>query len=187
MKKLLISLFVLIVLVVIAGVGSLYYVKPDQNLDLVYEEVPLKDRALDMVRRMSPELILTSEDINNLSKKSIADNPQVEKDVLVTGADFNLDGDLLLADLNVIWKDQISAGLKITYRLHWNHPNVVATVEKAMMKGITLPNSMFSDRIIPIGEDLPKLLKINKLEWGGGEVKVKFQKPSLSDLRELIG
>jgi hypothetical protein len=186
MKKLFISLFVLAFLVVIAGVGALYYIKPDQNLNLMYEKVPLKERALDMARRLSPELILTSEDLNNLSKKSVADNPQVEKDVRVTGAHFTMEGEFLTADLNVIWKQQISAALQITYRLRWENPNVIATVEKARLKGISLPASMFSDRVIPIGQDLPKPLKIKDLVWGGGEVKVLFQMPTLKDLEQLI-
>jgi hypothetical protein len=186
MRKLFIGLFVLVFLAVIAGVAALFYIKPDQNLDLAYEKVSLKERAIDMARRVSPELILTSEDLNNLSKKSLADNPQVEEDVRVTGANFTLEGELLIADLNVIWKKQISAGLQITYHLRWDSPNVIATVEKARMKGITLPASMFSDRVIPIGQDLPKLLKIKDLVWGDGEVKVLFQKPTLKDLQQLI-
>jgi hypothetical protein len=187
MKRLVITLFVLAFLAVIAGVGALYYIKPEHDLDLAYEKVPLEERALDMVRRFSPELILTGEDLNNLAKKSIADNPQVEKDVMVTGANFTLRGDVLNADLNIIWKNQVSAGLQLTYRLHWVNPNVTATVEKAMLKGIELPKSMFSDRIIPIGAELPKLLKIKDLVWGDGEVKVLFQTPTLKDLQELIG
>jgi hypothetical protein len=187
MKKLLISLFVLVFLAVIAGVGVLYYIKPDQMLDLEYKKVSLNERALDMVKRLSPQMILTEEDIVNLSKKSIADNPQVEKDIEVTGANFDLKGDLLIADLNVVWKNQIAAALKVTYRLRWENPNVVATVEQAKMKGVSLPILAFSDRIIPIGDMLPKLLKITGIEWGDEEVKVFFKKPALSDLQKLIG
>jgi hypothetical protein len=186
MRKLLISLFVLVLLIAIAAVGALYYVKPDQVLNLEYKKVPLNERALDMVKRLSPQMILTEEDIVNLSKKSIADNPQVEKDIEVTGADFNLKGDLLIADLNVVWKSQIAAALKVTYRLHWENPNVVATVEQAKIKGISLPVSAFSDRIIPIGDSLPKLLTITGMEWGDEEVKVLFKKPTLRDLQKLI-
>jgi hypothetical protein len=186
MKKIFIGLFVLTFLAVIAGVGALYYIKPDQDLDLMYQRVPLKERALDMARRLSPELILTGEDLNNLSKKSVADNPQVEKDVRITGANFTMEGELMIANLNVIWKKQISAALQVTYRLRWESPNVIATVEKARMKGITLPVSMFSDRVIPIGQDLPKPLKIKDLVWGNGGVKVLFQKPTLKDLQQLL-
>ncbi|BBI31480.1 hypothetical protein [Cohnella abietis] len=187
MKKLFISLFILVFLVVIAGVGALYYIKPDRDMDLYYQNVPLNKRALDMVKHLSPELILTEADIINLAKKSIADNPQVEKDVLVTGASFTLDREFLISDLNIIWKNRVSAGIQVTYRLHWESPNVIATAEKATMKGITLPTSMFSERIIPIGNELPKILKIKELVWGDGEVKVLFKKPTFKDLQELIG
>ncbi|MFC5470181.1 hypothetical protein ACFPPD_15850 [Cohnella suwonensis] len=187
MRKWLIGFFVFAIIVVGAGVGALYYAKPDRNLDLAYENVPLKDRALSMAKRMSTELSLTDEDIVNLAKKSLAEQPQVEKDVLVTGADFRLEGDLLHADLNVIWKDKISAGLKVDYRLRWADPNVIATAESARLKGVKLPLSMFADRVIPIGDRLPELLHIKSLNWGDGKVDVLFKKPSMNDLRSLIG
>jgi hypothetical protein len=175
MKKLLIGMFVIVFIAVIAGAGALYYVKPDRALDLSYEEVPLEDRALSMAKRLSLQMSLTAEDLNNLAKKSIADNPQVEEDVLVTGADFTLNGDKLIADLNVIWKDRVSAGIQVTYRLRWEDPNVVAAVEKATMKGITLSNAWFSDRTIPIGDNLPSMLRIKSVEWDQDEVKVIFR------------
>ncbi|WP_372662625.1 hypothetical protein [Cohnella sp.] len=187
MKKLFIILFVLLFVAVFSGVGVLYYIKPDQKLDLTYEKVTLKARAVDMARRLSPELILTGADLNNLAKQSLADHPQVERDVKVIGANFTLEDDLLIADLNLIWKDLISAGLQVTYRLHWDNPNVIVTVEKAKMKGISLPVSLFSDRVIPVGQELPKFLKIKDLVWGEGEVKVQFEKPTLKELQQIIG
>lgn len=187
MKKLLISFIVFLILVVIAGVGALYYIKPEQKLDLSYEKVSLKEHAFDMARRQSTELILTEADLNNLAKKSLADNPQVEKDVVVTGADFKLEGELLAANLNIVWKDRVSAGLQVTYRLQWDNPNVVLTVVEAKMRGIKLPKSVFSDRIIPIGQELPELLKIKDMVVGNGEVTVLFQRPTLKELRELLG
>jgi uncharacterized protein YneF (UPF0154 family) len=187
LKKLFICLFILVLLAVIAGVGALYYIKPDQNLNLVYKKPPLTQRALDMVMHLSPELILNEEDINNLSKQSIADNPQVEKDIVVTGANFTLQGDLLIADLNVVWKNWIFAGLQITYRLHWENPNLIASVEKAQIKGVSLPTSAFSDRVIPVTQNLPKLLKIKDIVWGDRDMKVIFQKPTLQDIKDLMG
>ncbi len=187
MKKLLISLFVLVFLAVIAGVGALYYVKPDKTLGLAYDEVPLKDRAIDMAKRMSLELILTDDDLNNLAKKSLADNPSVENGIVVTGAEFALDGDRLIANLNVLWKDWVPANLQITYRLRWKDPNLVAVVLEAKMKDVPLPKAMFSERVIPIADELPKPLKIESMKWGEGEVGVTFRKPGLKDLQQLIG
>ena len=91
MRKLLIGLFVLIFAIAFACVGFLYYIKPDQPLDLAYKKVPLKERALSMAKRVSTEMKLTEEDVANLAIKSLADNPQVEKDIRVTGARFSLE------------------------------------------------------------------------------------------------
>ncbi|RED64697.1 hypothetical protein [Cohnella lupini] len=187
MKKIVIGLLVVAILVIIAGVGGLYYIKPDKKLDLAYENIPMKDRAYDMLKNLTTELTLTEKDVINLAKKSLAENPRVEKDVTVTGADFDLNEDKLVADLNIVWKNRISAGIQVTYRLQWESPNVVATVEQAKMKGIPLPVSMFSDRVIPIAQDLPDILKIKDLKWGEQEVKVQFQRPTLRDLQQLLG
>ncbi len=187
MKKLLIGLFVLVFLAVIAGVGAIYYVKPDKTLDLSYHEVPLKDRAINMARRMSLELILTDDDLQNLAKKSIVENPEVERDIVVTGAEFTLEGDRLIADLNVLWKDWVPANLQITYRLRWQDPNVIADVLEARMKDVPLPKAMLASRVIPIASELPKPLKIENVKFERGEVAVMFRKPGLKDLQELIG
>lgn len=187
MKKFFFRLFVLLLLAVIAGVGALYYIKPDQELDLSYNRVPIDKRAIDMVSRMSTTLILTEEDVNNLIKASLSRNRQVQKDVEVTGAQFALDGELLIADLNVLWKSLVQAELQLTYRLSWADPNVVAEVLDAQLKDLPLPTAAFSDMVIPLGDEMPELLKIKDIQWGTGEIKVVFEKPKLRDIQELLG
>ncbi|KIL37520.1 hypothetical protein SD71_02490 [Cohnella kolymensis] len=187
MRKFFITLFVLLILGCIAAIGGLYYIKPDQQLDLSYNRVPIDKRAVDMVSRMSVAMILNEEDVNNLLKASLSRNPQVQQDVKVIGAKFSVDGNLLTSDLNVLWKDQIQAALQLTYRLQWENPNVVATIVDAQMKAIPLPTEAFSDLVIPLGEELPELLKIKDIEWGGKEIKVVFEKPNLQDIKDLLG
>lgn len=34
------------------------------------------------------------------------------------------------------------------------------------MKDVPLPKSMFSERVIPIADELPKPLKIESMKWG---------------------
>jgi hypothetical protein len=187
MKKLFISLLVLVFIVVVAGGGALYYINPAQKLDLSYEEVALEKNAYDMARRQSTEMIITGADLNNLAKKSVAANPEVQKDIVVTGALFTLENELLIADINLRWKNRISAGIEVTYRLRWDNSDLTATVESARMKGIKLPAAVFPDRVIPIAQELPRQLKIKELVWGNGEVKVLFEKPTLQELQELMG
>lgn len=187
MKKFLICLIVLLILVVAGGVGALYYVRPDPTLSLDYKNVDMNKKALDMVKRMSFKMVLTDEDVNNVLIKSLAKNPYRNKDVLVQGARFTLEGDRLVSDLSLLWKDRIPAGLKVTYRLSWNAPNLTATVESVRLKDIDLPNDTVDDLSLPIGQELPKPLKIKDVTFGQGEMTVELQKPSLSDLNDLIG
>jgi len=113
----------------------------------------------------------------------------VEEGVQVTGAEFELKGDLLVADLNIIWKNRVSAAIRVDYRLSWKDPNVVAVVEKATAKGVPLPKSMFADRVIPIGNSLPKALKIEKMDVGErrGQGAVPQAEPAGSDGVDRVG
>ena len=186
LRKWFIRLIVLIIVVVIAALAGLWYIRPTESLDLNARKVPIKERALDMVKRTSLEMIVTEADVNNLLKAKLAEDPIVQKDVEVTGAKFTVLGDLLVADLNVLWKDLVPSSLRIVYRLNWENPNIVATVEEARVKGISLPKSSVAGFVVPLGDELPKPLKVEKVEWGLGELKVKLKKPSLGDLRELL-
>ncbi|MFC5531515.1 hypothetical protein [Cohnella yongneupensis] len=186
MKKMFVGLVLFLILAIIAVVAGLFYIKPTEELDLTHRKVPIKERAIDMVKRTSLELIVTEADVNNLLKTKLSEDPIVQKNVEVTGAKFTVIGDLLIADLNVLWKDLVPSSLRIVYRLHWESPNIIATVEEAKIKSISLPSSAIAGFVIPLGDELPKPLKIEKIDWGVGEIKVKLKKPSLKDLRELL-
>jgi len=186
LRKWLIRLTVLIIVVVIAALAGLWYIRPTESLDLNARKVPIRERALDMMKRTSLEMIVTEADVNNLLKAKLAEDPIVQQDVEVTGAKFTLLGDLLIADLNVLWKDLVPSTLRIVYRLSWENPDIVATVEEARIKGISLPKSSVAGFVVPLGDDLPKPLKVDRVEWGVGELKVRLKKPSLMDLKELL-
>ncbi|MBW5445466.1 hypothetical protein GE107_05245 [Cohnella sp. CFH 77786] len=187
MKKLLVSLFVFLILITAAGAYGLYYIRPDPMLSLDYESVPLKDKALDMVKRRSLVLVLSEDDVNNVLKRSLADNPRRYPDVEVRGARFALSGDRLVSDLSLMWKDRIPTSMQVTYRLGWQAPNLTATVESVKIKDIRLPEDTVDNLTLPLGEELPKPLKIKKVTFGDGEIRFEFRKPSLSDLKELAG
>lgn len=187
MKKLIAFLFIAALLAAAAGVGGLYYVRPDPTLTLDYDEVPVKERALDMAKRMSFELALSEADVSNVLKRSLALNPRQNKDVEVRGAHFALKGERLVADLNLLWKDRVPVGMQVTYLLSWKDPYLSATVEKVNVKAIGLPADMVENMSVPIGQELPKPLKINSVAFGEGEMVITLKKPNLSDLKDLIG
>jgi hypothetical protein len=187
LKKLFIALFVLIFLAVAAGIAGVYYIRPDATLTLQHEKVDLKKKTLDMAKRMSFEIKVSEADVNNVLKKSLAQNPQRSKDVLVQGARFTLEGDRLIADLSLLWKNRVPAGLQVIYRLTWSNPNVIAKVEQVKLKDITLSPGTVEDLVLPIAQDLPKPLKIENVAFGNNELIIKLKKPSMMDLAELLG
>ncbi|TJY40781.1 hypothetical protein E5161_16695 [Cohnella pontilimi] len=186
MKKLFIGLFLLLFFCVAGAVGTLYYIRPDIGLNLEHRPVPVKQRVLSMVERRSLELVLTEEDINNVIKESLSRNPRRSKDIEVQGAQFSLSGNILTADYSLKWKQRVTAALRVTYLLSWNDPDIIGTVTDVRVKDISLPTSLAENIALPIGEQLPKPLKIKNVAFGDHEVKIAFQKPTLEDLRQLI-
>jgi hypothetical protein len=186
MKKLLVALIVLIVLIAAAAGGAIWYAAPATKLNLGYEEVPLADRAMDMARRWSTEMILSERDVDNLATKQLALHPEYEPGVTVTGARFSLSGNLLVAHVNVKWRERIPVGLTLTYRLTWSKPNLTAHVIEARVKEVRLPTASFDDVVIPLGDELPKLLQIQDVRLENGQAVIQFRKPSLRDLQSLL-
>ncbi|AZN41861.1 hypothetical protein [Paenibacillus albus] len=185
-RKLLISMIVLILLVTGAGTFAIWYVKPEEDLNLNYAPVPIMDRALTMLRQLDTEFVLTEADINNIGKASIRLHPDYSPDIRITGARLELQEDKLVAHVNVKYKKRIPAGLVITYKLMWSEPNVVAVVEEAKLKGITLKKSYFDNMVIPLGSELPRLVHIQKMDVKGKSVVVTIRKPTLRELRSLL-
>lgn len=187
MKKLFMALVVLALLLAAGGFVVYRYISPSEQLDLAYEPVPLENRALQMLKKMSSELVLSEADVNNLAKQSIAANPQYSPDILITGADFRLlADDRLDARLSLKIKDRIPVGLHIVYRLQWQEPNLTATVEQAAVRGIGLPADSFEDVVIPLGEQIPQGVHIKSIASGADGLRIGFKLPSLRDIERLI-
>ncbi|RUS46725.1 hypothetical protein [Cohnella sp. AR92] len=186
MRKWFIALFVLLILAAGAGIGAFFYVSPEEELNLRYDEVPLKSRAIEMAKRLSPELVLTEKDVNNLAKAQLADNPNYMKNIKITGVRFKLADGQLIADVNLKAMERIPVGMQLTYEVKWMSPNLVATVTRAKLKDIDLPADSFNDVVIPLGSELPDLLKVQGIRIEDGQMIIEFKKPSLSDLRRIL-
>lgn len=183
MRKLIFFLFTLALLAGIIGVCGLYYIRPDPTLTLNYSSLSLKDKALDMVKTMSPEIVLTEEDINNLLKEALAEHPRPIPDVEVRGAHFALSGNRLTAELRVMWKDRIAAGVQVKYVLAWHEPELIATVESIRMKDIVLPASIMETIAIPIEQQLPDFVGIRDVQFGARDITIKLR----ADIPDLLG
>ncbi|THF78001.1 hypothetical protein [Cohnella fermenti] len=186
MRKWWIALFVLILVVVGIVIVAYRYAAPQQELDLRYEDVPLRDRAIDMAKRLSTTLVLSEEDVNNLAKAQLAENPIRMKDAELTGVQFRLGDGALIADVNVEAMGRIPIGMTLTYDVEWVSPNLIARVSDARIRGIHLPADSFAEVTIPLGSELPDWLKIKEVRIEAGQAAIEFQKPSLSDLKSLL-
>jgi hypothetical protein len=186
LRKLLAALLLLIVLAALAGAGGLYYIRPDPMLSLEHGTVSLKEKVLEMARSMSPDLRLTEEDVANLLKASLKQNPHPNRDVTVQGADFSLANGRLLADLSLVWRERIPFGMQVVYRLAWRDPDIHATVETVKIRGIELPSETVESLVIPIGRELPELLRIRDVEFGDDGIVIRFQPPRLHEWRQIV-
>jgi hypothetical protein len=172
-KRLFITLGVLIVLVGGAVWWLLSYIAPDKQLDLNYSSIDLKEKAMDMARRLEPELILTESDVNNLIKKHL--HPDVADGVRLDGAQFHLSGDRLIADLNVTYRERISAQLQAEYRMEWQEPNLTLRPQSLSVKGIELPIDLLDTIIVPLDLQSGELVFVQDVRFESKQVKVLFK------------
>ncbi|TYP79554.1 hypothetical protein [Paenibacillus methanolicus] len=161
------------------------YAAPREELDLSYQPVPLMERAVEMLRRQSLELVLTEDDLNHLAKRSLSLHPNVRPNVQVTGAAFELKGDRMIADVNAKLLGFWTVGLQAVYTFRWEAPNLIGTPIEMKAGDIALPKERIGELVIPIGEELP-IIKLDEVYLKDGQIHVRIHKPSLSDLKRLL-
>ncbi|MCY7519527.1 hypothetical protein [Paenibacillus larvae] len=177
LKKILWTLFILILLIVLIGAGIYWYVKPQKELDLRYRDTSLKSKIMDMVKNLNTELVLSSDEINQLAKKEIAKRPNVRPDVRITGADFKLNGNELEGDINLLYKDTISAGVKIWYTMEWQDGTLKLTPKDAKIRSVHLPLSFVKLPAMSIGlnDHLPGVVKVKHVTFENQGIKITFK------------
>lgn len=172
-KRLFITLVVLIVLAGGVVWWLLSYIAPDKQLDLNYSSIDVKQKALDMAKRLEPELILTETDINDLIKKHL--ERDVAENVRLDGAQFQLNGDRLIADLNVTYMDSIPAQVQAEYRMEWQEPNITLRPQSLSVKGIELPIDLLDTIIVPLDLPTGDLVSVQDVRFESKQVKVLFK------------
>lgn len=178
--KRLITVVVILAVVLIGGVWWLLsYIAPQQTLDLSYEHIDVRDKALSMVKRLKPELILTEADINNLVKMQLqngAGDKNLPEGMVMDGARFELDGDRMLAHLNVTYRDRIPAELLVTYQMTWESPNVIVEPISLDLKGISLPHDNLERFTIPLDlTAIQDLVSVGEVRFETDQIIIKLQ------------
>ncbi|RJE84249.1 hypothetical protein D3P07_23040 [Paenibacillus sp. 1011MAR3C5] len=173
LKRLFITLIVMLLIIGGAAWWFLSYISPDKPLNLNYNPIDVRQKAVDMVKRLKPELVLSEAEVNDLIKKHI--DRDVAEGVELDGAEFELNGDRLIADLNITYKDRIPAHIRAEYRLEWQNPNLALRPQSLTMKGIQLPLRMLETIVVPLDLPTGDMVTVDDVKFEEKQVKVLFQ------------
>lgn len=184
-KRLLMSVVVILLLLGGAIWWLLSYIAPDDQLDMSYTPIDVKAKALDMVKKFKPELVLTEPDINHLIKmymkngyansQSGAAVLELAKDIRLNGAHFDLEEDKLLARMNVTYKDRIPAELNAVYTLEWQSPNIVLRPQSLSIKKISLPLSTLDTITIPLDLPTNDIVSVRDVKFQQNQLEILFK------------
>lgn len=176
MKKFMRRLLIFLVVAAVLIGGGLWwfssYIAPDQERDLVYGRIDVREKALEMIRAMKPELILSEQDINNLIKMNM--DPVYSDAVTVNGGDFSLEGSRLLADLNITYYDRFPAGVQAVYDMKWDGSTIKLEPVSLRLKDISLPVSMLEEITVPLDLPVGDLFTVKDVQFETGQIKILF-------------
>ncbi|MCU6713171.1 hypothetical protein M6D81_31180 [Paenibacillus sp. J5C_2022] len=167
---------VVILLLLLAGAvwAGLAYIAPERELgfQLENEKIDVKEKALHMVKRMKPELVLTESEVNDLIRLGM--ERQMGDHIRIEGADFQLAKDRLIGDINVMYRERIPAGVKVEYEVDWKEPNLVLYPAVLSIKAIDLPLHYLETITIPL--DLPsgEAFSVEEVRMEEGRLMVLF-------------
>lgn len=185
--RLLMLIFVLIVLAGLGVWGALRYASPQEELDLAAEPIRLDSKVQDLVTSGELVLELTEADVESLIKSELQEDPQLGPDVLLTGARVELSTDRLTVHANLKYREQIPVGAVATYRLAWEHPNLLAIPEGLHIRSIRLPYSGLDTIMVPVAGQLPDFLEIGEVTFDTDTIRIELESDfNLQDLLDRL-
>ncbi|WP_435168749.1 hypothetical protein [Paenibacillus glycanilyticus] len=168
---------IVVLLAAIAAGGGLWlksYVAPDEKLDLSYDPVSIKDKAVEMVANLKPEIVLSESDVNNLIKSQLQSSPtSLPPDMTLDGARFEVNGDRLIAHLNMTYRDFLPVGMLATYKMSWQAPNLTFEPLSLTVKNYDLGKDRLDRIVVPI--ELPSLIAIGNMEFQQDQIVIKLR------------
>ena len=185
LKRLLAALIVMVLLLGGAVWWLLSYIAPDEQLDMRYAPIDVNAKALDMVKKLKPELVLSEADINDLIKNHLnseyasreagGSSLELAKDLRLDGAVFELEEDKLVVRMNVTYMDRIPAELDAVYSLEWQPPNIALRPQSLSVKEIGLPVGMLETIIIPLDLPAQDVLSVRDVLFEKDQLRIRFK------------
>ncbi|NGM85155.1 hypothetical protein G5B47_22385 [Paenibacillus sp. 7124] len=175
----------------LAGAATVWYVKPEEKLDLSYDRLDLEPQLLQMAKERRPVLTLTEDELNNLFKKGLndylAEHPSTF--VRITGAKFRQSGDRLTADINGMagpvpfgaefgMTMEVSTGAGGMITLHNDYTSI---------RGRKLPEGALPipQITVPLREHMPFMVEVERIELLGSGMRISFA-VNWNDLLQLL-
>ncbi|ASS67160.1 MULTISPECIES: hypothetical protein [unclassified Paenibacillus] len=167
----------LLVVALLAGGAAIWYVRPAEKLTLDHSPLDFRSKAAEMIQSGKAEVFLSQEDITNLVRAQLAENPQVRPELRIEGVRIQLDGERMAADISAKYKSLLTVGAKASYKLEWRSPDLILTPQSLSIRSLELPETMLDEIVIPVGSQLPPLVGIRSVTFRdhGAAVGLKLQ------------
>lgn len=176
MKSLFKGIVTIVILAALLVAGALWYAQPQAELDLSYNDLPVREKLAAMVINRKPEAVLTEQEVGDLLKKALARRAELRPGVKLTGARFFLEGDRLAADVTLLLQDRWKVGARLNFDLAWKSPYLTAVHTGTVIRDVNVPGDWLS--LQPIQVDLndymPKHVAIRDVAFEGSTVRVTF-------------
>ncbi|MNE54590.1 hypothetical protein D3C76_568960 [compost metagenome] len=177
---------VLMTLVLLLAAAWLY-IRPSKALDMHYTEIVWQDKLKQMVEIRKPELTITQSELNQLAKKGLAEYLSYnELPFTISGAEFQLNGDRLLAYINGAL-GPVEFGSEVEYSLVYNDGMLILEPQNVSMRHISVaPQQIGLESIqIDLSSYFPDFIKIDNIYFPGEAVTLKFSLDWLEVARYL--
>ncbi|MDR9857075.1 hypothetical protein RJP21_26110 [Paenibacillus sp. VCA1] len=178
MKVLFRTIVTLLLLAVIACGLVIWYISPDQKLDLSYRDIDVKAKAVQMLKTRKPEITLSGSELNELAKKELLKHlGDIPRQITVTGAEFHFSGQEVTADINGKYEDLIPFGAKLKFYMEANGSTLELQHESTQIKAIKIPASQLKLGTITVQlkDHLPDMLTVDHIEFLPDGAKLSFK------------
>ena len=175
MRRLIRWILILALLVIVVATVLYFYIKPAEEYDLKAEPLDLYNQISEMVRKQRLEVALDEQELNQVIKLKLAEQAQVNEDVVITGAHFTMKEQQLHADIQFTYKDRFKLSVQITYLIQWDEPYLILVTDEIRVKDFVLrkawlpmPNRIWVD----MRQYMPRFVGVRDIVIEDAELKI---------------
>lgn len=161
---------------VLTGAAILWYIKPSEPLDLIYEPVPFRQKIAEMAKNLKFSVLLTEQELNDLMKQKLAERAQLSEKLRVTGARLEQNGTIATAYINLMYAERVPIGAVFSFQLEWAEPNLAIRHTGTRIRGLDIPLAWL--RLDPVfiafEQHLPPFIAVKNITFHPSGVTVSF-------------